>query len=200
MIRLNNDVLNVIMLKCKYSDLKNLYMINKQINKICKSWTFLLKYAKIYWDEVDFPFASTLLKVNISYYRREIYQVAYKIICNLVNSNKFPYSHYSYYEYLKLLKYGIDAKNYDGGNTALMIASSRDHIDIVKMLIANGANINLQNNKGETALLQAIIHGHPDVSRFLVHNHADISIKSNNQYDAQTYAMFFGYDKYMGLS
>jgi hypothetical protein len=53
-----------------------------------------------------------------------------------------------------------------------------DIINIINFLLANGANVNLQNNKGNTALAFAIVNN--DISRIelLVKNRADVNIRN----------------------
>ncbi|XP_031220840.1 ankyrin repeat domain-containing protein 29 isoform X2 [Mastomys coucha] len=57
---------------------------------------------------------------------------------------------------------------YDGhGTTLLMVASYAGHIDCVRELVLQGADINLQRESGTTALFFAAQQGHNDVVRFL---------------------------------
>ena len=53
-----------------------------------------------------------------------------------------------------LLKKGVDINSKDeDGDTALMIASSEGHLEIVKLLLLRkGADVNIKNNDGKTAL------------------------------------------------
>ena len=44
------------------------------------------------------------------------------------------------------------------GRTALMRAVSRNHKDIIELLIKNSADVNVKNNDGETALMRAVDH------------------------------------------
>ena len=49
----------------------------------------------------------------------------------------------------------------NGGNTALLLASSRGHEDVVVNLLKHGkVDLNLQNNEVSTALMAASVHGH----------------------------------------
>lgn len=48
---------------------------------------------------------------------------------------------------------GIVMKEY--GDTALMLASSSGHLDVVQLLTARGAWVNVRNNKGHTLFLVA---------------------------------------------
>jgi ankyrin repeat protein len=54
------------------------------------------------------------------------------------------------------------------GVTALMLAASNGHIDVVKALIQEGANINLQDNGGRTALDLALKKNHTAIVDFLL--------------------------------
>ncbi len=47
-----------------------------------------------------------------------------------------------------------DARDCDG-DTALMLAAERGHIELVKVLLKNGADVNAANLNGETALMRA---------------------------------------------
>lgn len=54
----------------------------------------------------------------------------------------------------QLLRYDEDVnKLYYNGNTLLIIACDYKNLYLVKDLIANGANVNIQNNNGKTALM-----------------------------------------------
>jgi len=61
----------------------------------------------------------------------------------------------------------INQKNI-GGATALHIASREGYLEIAKILIDNGADINLIDNEGWTPLMRANINGHEDVVSLLI--------------------------------
>lgn len=62
----------------------------------------------------------------------------------------------------------VNAKN-DLGMTALMIAASSGHSDIVKYLLEiQGLNINAQSNNKRTALIFATVRGHFDIVKMLL--------------------------------
>ena len=75
--------------------------------------------------------------------------------------------HYSNVEAVKLLtEYGADIdiqvtakKNDKGSLTALLVASSQQHAEIIKILLGKEANVNLQNDRGDTALHYVIYNG-----------------------------------------
>jgi len=95
-----------------------------------------------------------------------------------------------------LIKYCIDGnlekvKNYyaikrhvnsidDSKTTPLMHASASGYIDIVKILVENGAKLNLKNIHGYTALIRACINNHPEVIKYLIYNDADVNICDND--------------------
>ena len=51
--------------------------------------------------------------------------------------------------------------------TPLMWASVNGHLDVVRYLICNGADVNIKNNNGETALDLAEKNGCEEVAEFL---------------------------------
>ena len=75
----------------------------------------------------------------------------------------------------------IDIINYDNG-IALYMAAKNGNFDYVKYLVTNGADINLQDNRGhKTALETAILNGHEKIAKFLIEKGAIIDwVKNNN--------------------
>lgn len=59
---------------------------------------------------------------------------------------------------------------------ALMVASGKNNINIVKILIDNGSNLNIVNNKNKTALIYALMNKNFDIAELLINNGADINI------------------------
>ena len=55
-----------------------------------------------------------------------------------------------------------------GGYTALMAASEMGYIDIVKLLIKEGADVNVQDDDGITALRRAYKFGHTEIIELLM--------------------------------
>lgn len=49
------------------------------------------------------------------------------------------------------------------GYTALMYASMNGHMEIVKLLLENGADTSIKNNDGKTALILAFENNHIDI-------------------------------------
>lgn len=54
------------------------------------------------------------------------------------------------------------------GQTALMLAVSHGRLDMVQMLVAAGAEVNIQDEDGSTALMCAAEHGHLAIVKFLL--------------------------------
>jgi ankyrin repeat protein len=72
----------------------------------------------------------------------------------------------------------VNQKDIDN-NTALYYAVSKGHLDVVRKLIARGADINIKNNElDKTALHTASVQGHINVVRELIAQGADINIQS----------------------
>jgi hypothetical protein len=78
--------------------------------------------------------------------------------------------------------YGIDvnAASIDGW-TALMGASYKGHLDVVRYLVDHDANVNAASIDGWTALMGASYKGHLDVVRYLVDHGANVNaVLANN--------------------
>ncbi|XP_006863794.1 PREDICTED: KN motif and ankyrin repeat domain-containing protein 1 [Chrysochloris asiatica] len=62
----------------------------------------------------------------------------------------------------------VNAKASQAGQTALMLAVSHGRIDMVKGLLACGADVNTQDDEGSTALMCASEHGHVEIVKLLL--------------------------------
>lgn len=65
------------------------------------------------------------------------------------------------------------------GNTALTYACAGGFVDIVKVLLNEGANIEDHNENGHTPLMEAASAGHVEVARVLLDHGAGINTHSN---------------------
>ncbi|CAN9504380.1 unnamed protein product [Ophioblennius macclurei] len=54
------------------------------------------------------------------------------------------------------------------GQTALMLAVSHGRMDMVRALLTQGAEVNVQDDEGSTALMCACEHGHADIVKLLL--------------------------------
>jgi ankyrin repeat protein len=79
-----------------------------------------------------------------------------------------------------LLDVGITANARDprAGLAALHLAVQRSHVNIVKMLLENGADPNLQSSRGETALHFAARQSREDAVRLLLNAKVNITIQN----------------------
>jgi ankyrin repeat protein len=80
----------------------------------------------------------------------------------------------------------LKAKHYDSvlgsGRTALLAAAGSERAEcaqVVRVLVAAGADANLQDDTGETPLLAASVACNPDTVRALIDNGADVNEKAN---------------------
>ena len=55
------------------------------------------------------------------------------------------------------------------------LAAQKGHVDVVKVLIQNGADVNAVEEYKETALHTAALNGHVDVAKVLIQNGADVN-------------------------
>ena len=86
-----------------------------------------------------------------------------------------------------LLKQGVDVNcrapstgSVPAGTTALMAAAARNHLDVVKLLTANGANVNQADEGGGTALIYAVWKGYKDIVAHLLEKGADVHAKTRD--------------------
>jgi len=83
----------------------------------------------------------------------------------------------------ELLAKGINATNdspYESGYTPLMYASKYGYIEILKSLISNGADVNIEDNNDVTALMGASTFGYIDIVKILIKEGAKVNIKDNS--------------------
>lgn len=66
------------------------------------------------------------------------------------------------------------------GNTPLIVAAATGQDDVVRALLALGADPNAQNAQGETAVIQAVWEKQPDIVRLLRAAGANLSLRSAN--------------------
>ena len=80
------------------------------------------------------------------------------------------------------IKKGADLNAVDSetGRTALMSAAAKGYVRLVEALVAEGADVNLEDSFGETALLDAAREGRADVVKVLVAAKARVDAKNHD--------------------
>ena len=81
------------------------------------------------------------------------------------------------------------------GNTPLMLATDRGHLDAVLALLANGADPNLKNKAGDTALINAVWNNQVKIADQLMRKKANINTTNNRGWTALMYAAIHGHIK-----
>jgi len=74
------------------------------------------------------------------------------------------------------------------GDAPLHIAACQGHLLIVRYLLAQGANVNLQNKAGSTPLHKAVVGGSDAIIKCLLANGANRDIKNNYGFYPEDYA------------
>ncbi|MES0488637.1 MAG: ankyrin repeat domain-containing protein [Leptospirales bacterium] len=79
-------------------------------------------------------------------------------------------------------KSGVDLNHTDrSGDTALHLAASRGHLEVVQLLVASGANVNVQNlHRKSSPLHNAAYNGHLGIVEYLLKNNAEVDIADNS--------------------
>ncbi|XP_030579399.1 KN motif and ankyrin repeat domain-containing protein 1a [Archocentrus centrarchus] len=62
----------------------------------------------------------------------------------------------------------VNARASQAGQTGLMLAVSHGRMDMVRSLLAHGADVNIQDDEGSTALMCASEHGHVEIVKLLL--------------------------------
>jgi ankyrin repeat protein len=103
-----------------------------------------------------------------------------------------------------LLELGADASLQAHENalslTALHMAATGDHADIVAAIIAAGADVDAQGTMGGTALMWAVFEGSRDAARALLESGADPGIASNDGSTFVSIAAQRGWDDLVELA
>lgn len=63
-----------------------------------------------------------------------------------------------------------------GGKTALQVAAHQGHVNVVKYLLALGANVNVVDKEGDSTLHYAAFGNQPEIMRILLQNNANINV------------------------
>ena len=95
----------------------------------------------------------------------------------------------------KLFEVGdVNLRASQHGQTALMLAVSHGRLDMVKILVDAGADLNVRDEDGSTALMCAAEHGYMEMVKYLMSQpEADLSAKDNDGLTALAVAMEAGH-------
>lgn len=74
-----------------------------------------------------------------------------------------------------------------GRTTALMLACIKGNVGIVRLLLENGAKVNLKNTFGTTALMQASFYGNREIVECLIEHGAKKELKDRSNETALNY-------------
>ena len=74
-----------------------------------------------------------------------------------------------------------------------MPACQNGHIDVVKILLENEAQVNLQEKNGLSSLMLASQNGHDDVVRLLLENKAQVDLQNINGWTSSMAASHNGH-------
>lgn len=99
-------------------------------------------------------------------------------------------------EVKKIIKSGkvdINKKAISNGPTPLMIACERKKSETVKLLLDNGADVNIKMGMDYTALFYAIENS--EIVKILLDHDADVNVKTYNGRTALLLSSWFGYYK-----
>lgn len=87
--------------------------------------------------------------------------------------------------------FDINIKDHKG-YSSLMYAAYYNHIDLVKWLIANGADVESPDRGGNTILMGVAFKGHIEVAQLLIKAGADVNVTNLIGMNALQYAQMFG--------
>ncbi|XP_071800214.1 uncharacterized protein [Asterias amurensis] len=88
----------------------------------------------------------------------------------------------------------VNVRATQAGQTALMLAVSHGRLDMVKLLLDAGTDVNIQDEDGSTALMCASEHGHQEIVKVLLaHPQCDPALLDNDGSSAFSIAMEAGH-------
>jgi hypothetical protein len=94
---------------------------------------------------------------------------------------------------LSIRNINVNVKDDGDGWTPLHWAALNGHVEITRLLLQNGAEVNAESNGGWTPLHWAASQGYIDILHLLVENGADLEAQSNNGGRALHFAAYNGH-------
>lgn len=92
----------------------------------------------------------------------------------------------------RLLAQGADVNAVKNGEPLLIMAARNGHIQVMKLLLNRGADVNARDDRGRTALMVAAGLSDPGMVRLLLSKGADVSARGNDGYTAWTASEMVG--------
>jgi hypothetical protein len=94
---------------------------------------------------------------------------------------------------LSIRNINVNVKDDVHGATPLHRAACHGHVEIARLLLQNGAEVNVRNNYGNTPLHWAASHGHVDILHLLVENGVDLEAQDNDGWRVLHSAAIYGH-------
>jgi ankyrin repeat protein len=94
-----------------------------------------------------------------------------------------------------LLNNGANLNNVTKLGTPLLSAVQQNFIEMVKLLVERGADVNLQNENGTTPLIKACFNEFFEIAKYLVENNADINRSDKEGFTPLMFAAGKGNEK-----
>lgn len=90
---------------------------------------------------------------------------------------------------------GADVDAVDSGQTLLIRATQNGHVELMKVFLEHGADVNGRDDCGQTALIVAAGMSDPDMVQLLLSKGADVNIKDNDGFTAWSGSEMIGGSK-----
>ncbi|MGM0369602.1 MAG: ankyrin repeat domain-containing protein [Bacillota bacterium] len=88
----------------------------------------------------------------------------------------------------------VNSSNERGG-TVLMVATLRENVEAVKILLSEGAKVDTKSKEGATSLMLAAGKGNSELVELLLENGADINATCDRGWTALDLAKYFNHDQ-----
>ena len=138
-------------------------------------------------------------------YKYSIHDIFAEAILMLSDRQRFERTGFKILDFIKILLNRVDVnKQIDNEvgdyTTSLKLASEKGYLDLVKILLEHGADVNSTTGDYDyTALMYASKYEHIKIVQILLKHGADVNIQNRNGFTALIYASERGYSKIVGM-